>query len=130
MKYRFILSLFILALTSALVGGATLAFFTSEDTPEPHFFTTGTVEITGLEVEVVTYQLDGGGEDLIAPACIPGFPPDCPIPPPSCDDQKKTITWCVENTGTKRAYIRVRPPESGVKDETAVGEGVKFIEKP
>jgi|LSQX01.2.fsa_nt_gb predicted ribosomally synthesized peptide with SipW-like signal peptide len=130
MKYRFILSLFILALASALVGGATLAFFTSEDTPEPHFFTTGTVEITGLDVVVENIQaqmLDGGGEDLITIDCIPGYPPGCPVPPPECNDREKTITWCVENTGTKKAYIRVKPPVGAAgEDGSAIGAGQYF----
>ena len=113
-----------------MVGGATLAFFSNEDTPNPVFFTAGTVDIAGGEVQISQqnhpYLVQ---EDLFTPDCFPD-PPCPPGHPPHCPDKKQIVTWCVENIGNKRAYIRVKPPAGYLDDETAVGAGEKFSKQP
>jgi len=131
MKRKFAFSIFILALAAALVGGATIAFFTDENTPNPVFFTAGTVEIAGGEVQILepnqTNLVQGGDFSI---DCFPGNPCPPPFPPPQCPEDKKIVYWCVENTGTKRAYIRVKPPDGDFIEETAVGAGEKFSAQP
>lgn len=78
MKLRIYLTLLVLALASALVGGSTWALFTDQAETGAVLFTTGTVEISGGDI--ITNTEEGHG----------------------------LITWCVTNTGSKAAYIRVR----------------------
>lgn len=100
MKIRIAFSLIILALASTLVGGATLALFTDLATTEAVVFTTGTVEITG------------GGVNI----------------QPAGESGDKTVVWCVTNSGSKAAYIRVkaRGGTTTVQGESAGGEGTPY----
>lgn len=105
MKKKIVFSLMILALASTLVGGGTLALFTDEAAADPVTFTTGTVEITGQNLSITSVATDQ---------------PENP--------SQKTLTWCVENTGSKAAYIRVRARGGNdvIQEESAAGAGEKY----
>lgn len=108
MKKKIVFSLMILALASTLVGGATLALFTDHVTADPAIFTTGTVEITGQDISITAIE-----SEMYSPSPNPSI---------------KTLTWCVENTGSKAAYIRVRAHGDGeqIEPQTAAVYGVSY----
>jgi predicted ribosomally synthesized peptide with SipW-like signal peptide len=116
MKQRIAFSLMVLALASTLVGGATLALFTDQVEADPVAFTTGTVEITGGDISGDVSVISVGTSGDMGIMCWPS---------PSDDPAQKTVTWCVENTGSKAAYIRVRARggNEDVQGESAAGEG-------
>jgi len=53
MKTRIYVSMLVIALAAALVGGATMALFTDQDTNEGNVFTAGTVDIEAGETSVI-----------------------------------------------------------------------------
>jgi predicted ribosomally synthesized peptide with SipW-like signal peptide len=61
MKTRIFASMLVIALAAALVGGATMALFTDEDSNEGNVFTAGTVDIEAGETSVII------GADNMAP---------------------------------------------------------------
>jgi predicted ribosomally synthesized peptide with SipW-like signal peptide len=87
MKTRILMSVLAIGLSIALIGGATMAWFTDEaDVPEATF-TAGTVEID------VGGPFDGEMEDFVAENVNPGDSYD--------------VTWNITNNGTKNAQIRI-----------------------
>ena len=111
MKWRFTASLLTLALVTALViGGITTAWFSSKDSPPAATaFITGIVdiEITGeaVDSEALRWEIEEGD--------------DC-----------REFTWTITNTGNKGAYLRARLLETVQGQETAWGEGTRFVEEP
>lgn len=94
MKRNLILSMAVLLLALSLIGGATTAWFNAGAELEPNVFTTGTVKIAIDEGEP-SCTADGSFDIM----CWP------PPPKPRCE----TVEWTIENIGSKRAYLRVRP---------------------
>ncbi len=81
MKSRMMVSLLVIALAAAVIGGATMAWFTDSDPVEPVTFTAGTVDIK------VTDQ-EGGYEN---------------VNPGDCHDVTATIT----NVGSKNVVLKL-----------------------
>jgi len=84
MKKRWVLSILIVVLAVAAVGGATMAWFTDQSDPIENVFTAGTVEIEAEE-EII-------GEGVTMDNWNPG----------DCVEKEFTIT----NKGTKRIVLR------------------------
>lgn len=61
MKTKMFASMLVIALAAALVGGATMALFTDQDTNEGNVFTAGTVDIEAGETSIIV------GADNMAP---------------------------------------------------------------
>lgn len=79
-----VLSLMIIAIMSALVSGATLAWFSAEIPLPGTTFTAGTVDII-----VSDEYVDGSNDSWISGECV-------------------TVDWTISNTGSKAAYLRAR----------------------
>ncbi len=93
-------SILVLLLATASLGGATMAWFTTEDGGRASVFTAGTVN---LSQPIIVSE----------PNWQPG---EC-----------ETITWKVENTGTKSGYIRIKLNETFTSSsDTAWGMGTDF----
>ena len=111
MKLRIIASLAVLSLAVSLViAGITTAWFTSKDSPPAATaFLMGilNIEITGEEVDSDEFRWEISSEG------------DC-----------REFTWTIANTGTKGAYLRARLVETVRGEETAWGEGTRFVEEP
>jgi len=74
MKSRMLISMLVIALAAAVIGGATMAWFTDEAVPEPVKFTAGTLEIT-VSGDGVDFDEDGAiilNFDEIAKNMAPG----------------------------------------------------------
>lgn len=102
MWFNITTSILILLLSMASLGGATVAWFLSEQSPTVNSFTAGTVVISTPIIE--------GSQEWQPGLC-------------------ETVTWNIENTGTKSSYIRVRIIEEydqTVTSETAWAVGTRF----
>ncbi len=87
MKTRMIMSVFIIILAAAMVGGATIAWFTDESPFSEAVFTAGTLEI----------DADGPGKEA-EEVVISDWNPGDTTP----------IEYTIENSGTKGALLRVK----------------------
>jgi predicted ribosomally synthesized peptide with SipW-like signal peptide len=85
MSKKIIMSVLVILLAAAAVGGATMAWFTDEAVIEPNVFTAGTLEIKAGEVWE-------GGEG------IENWNPG------DCEDKEVTV----EITGSKTTYLRMQ----------------------
>ena len=111
MKSRMLISLLVIALAAAAIGGATMAWFTAEANLEQDgeqvTFTAGTVVVNVDEVPEITTMEDRSIDNV--------NPGDC-----------ATICWNILNEGTKRAELRVKV-DSGWGDEVDEAEQVVFF---
>lgn len=111
MKSRMLISLLVIALAAAAIGGATMAWFTAEANLEQDgeqvTFTAGTVVVNVDEVPEITTMEDRSIDNV--------NPGDC-----------ATICWNILNEGTKRAELRVKV-DSGWGDEVDEEEQVVFF---
>lgn len=87
MKTRILMSVLAIGLSIALIGGATMAWFTDEAEVPEATFTAGTVEID------VDGSFDGEMNDFVAGNVNPGDSYD--------------VKWDIKNNGTKKAQIRI-----------------------
>jgi predicted ribosomally synthesized peptide with SipW-like signal peptide len=87
MKTRILMSVLAIGLSIALIGGATMAWFTDEAEVPEATFTAGTVEID------VDGPFDGNMEGFVAENVNPG--------------DEYEVKWVIRNAGTKDAEIRV-----------------------
>jgi hypothetical protein len=101
-----LISLLVIALAAAAIGGATMAWFTAEANLEQDgeqvTFTAGTVVVNVDEVPEITTMEDRSIDNV--------NPGDC-----------ATICWNIRNVGTKRAELRVKV-DSGWVDEVEEAE--------
>lgn len=106
MKSRMLISLLVIALAAAAIGGATMAWFTAEANLEQDgeqvTFTAGTVVVNVDEAPEITTMEDRSIDNV--------NPGDC-----------ATICWNIRNVGTKRAELRVKV-DSGWVDEVEEAE--------
>ena len=102
MKSRMLISMLVIALAAAAIGGATMAWFTDEAEVPDVTFTAGKVD-----VEVDNNPAIATLEDRSIENVTPG---DC-----------ATICWNIRNVGTKRAELRVKV-DSGWVDEVEEAE--------
>ena len=90
MKRKIWFSFLLIALSAAMIGGATMAWFTAEANAPAATFKTGTVKVRADE-----------GEEFIATPAEKYFdnvnPGDC-----------ATVTWNIVNTGTKAVELKVK----------------------
>ena len=89
-KSRIMMSMFVIALAAALIGGATMSFFWFKVEVEENVFTAGTVEISAVEL-----RIEGGDAGNVNPG-------DC---------LDKVIQIC--NEGTKDAKVRIAAAVKG-----------------
>ncbi len=107
MLKRMVLSLALVFAVAAvlLAAGTTYAWLSSRVSLPATSYLTGTVNMevygTGVEPAGDTWKMD------------------------ECRD----FTWIIENSGSKKAYLRARPVETIQRDETAWGEGTRFVEQ-
>jgi len=92
MKKRLAISMFVILFVAAAMGGATMAWFTAEESTE-NVFTAGSLKFN-LSEEMTS---DSEVDDLVAPNVNPG---DC---------YKKTLT--ITNEGTKTILLRMNLTE-------------------
>jgi predicted ribosomally synthesized peptide with SipW-like signal peptide len=97
MKTKILMSVLAIGLAIALIGGATMAWFTDRVEMEPAVFTAGTVEIA------VNGPYDGELDVFEAENVNPG--------------DNYTVKWVIENAGTKQAEIRVNLEKEWYIDE-------------
>ena len=89
MKTRILMSVLAIGLSIALIGGATMAWFTDEaDVPEATF-TAGTVDIEVTEGETFISGLNSANFDNVNPG------------------DEYEVNWTIKNMGTKDAEIRI-----------------------
>lgn len=92
MKTKILLSLLVIGLAVALIGGATMAWFTDETPVQPAEFTAGTVVVNADEAPTIDTP-EGKYFDNVNPG-------DC-----------ATVTWTIVNSGTKAIELRVKLSE-------------------
>jgi predicted ribosomally synthesized peptide with SipW-like signal peptide len=97
MKTKILMSVLAIGLAIALIGGATMAWFTDRVEMEPAVFTAGTVEIA------VNGPYDGELDVFEAENVNPG--------------DNYSVKWVIENAGTKKAELRVSLEEVWFIDE-------------
>jgi len=100
MKTKILMSVLAIGLAIALIGGATMAWFTDRVEMEPAVFTAGTVEID------VDGPFDGESDELQAFEANNVNPGD-----------NYKVKWVIENAGTKQAEIRVNLEKEWYIDE-------------
>jgi predicted ribosomally synthesized peptide with SipW-like signal peptide len=111
MKSRMLISMLVIALAAAAIGGATMAWFTAEADVPDVTFTAGTVD-----VEVDNNPAIATLEDRSIENVNPG---DC-----------ATICWNIRNVGTKRAELRVKVDSGWVGEVEEAEQVVFFAPKP
>ncbi|NLV16138.1 MAG: hypothetical protein GXY50_02860 [Syntrophomonadaceae bacterium] len=109
MNRKLLLSLLAIGLIAALIGGATMAWFTDEEAVAPATFTAGTVVVDVDGPEIGTP--DGKFFDNVNPG-------DC-----------ANVEWNVVNKGTKDAYLRVKLAGSWT-DENLLNNNVFWAPDP
>lgn len=105
MKTKILLSVLAIGLSIALIGGATMAWFTDEDEVPAAEFTAGTVLV----------DADGPNENMEAKEFENVNPGDCIV-----------VTWDIINKGTKDAEFRVKLDEDWISD---INENGKLFKK-
>jgi len=106
-----LISMLVIALAAAAIGGATMAWFTDEAEVPDVTFTAGTVD-----VEVDNNPAIATLEDRSIENVNPG---DC-----------ATICWNIRNVGTKRAELRVKVDSGWVGEVEEAEQVVFFAPKP
>jgi hypothetical protein len=110
MKTKIVFSLMVITFAVASLVSATLAWFTASTGPIENTFTAGTVELVEDGVSI-----DGNFENWNPGDCI-------------------KVKWCVENSGSKSSYIRIKIDDwwkggsPGSIEKSAWGEGKKFFD--
>jgi predicted ribosomally synthesized peptide with SipW-like signal peptide len=111
MKSRMLISMLVIALAAAAIGGATMAWFTDEAEVPDVTFTAGTVIVNVDEDPVITTMEDRSIENV--------NPGDC-----------ATVCWNILNKGTKRAELRVKVDSGWVDPVQEEKQVVFFAPKP
>ena len=111
MKSRMLISMLVIALAAAAIGGATMAWFTAEADVPDVTFTAGTVIVNVDEDPVITTMEDRSIENV--------NPGDC-----------ATVCWNIRNEGTKRAELRVMVDSGWVGEVEEAEQVVFFAPKP
>jgi predicted ribosomally synthesized peptide with SipW-like signal peptide len=106
-----LISMLVIALAAAAIGGATMAWFTDEAEVPDVTFTAGTVIVNVDEDPVITTMEDRSIENV--------NPGDC-----------ATVCWNILNKGTKRAELRVKVDSGWVDPVQEEKQVVFFAPKP
>lgn len=112
MKRKIWFSFLLIALSAAMIGGATMAWFTAEANAPAATFKTGTVKVRADE-----------GEEFIATPAEKYFdnvnPGDC-----------ATVTWNIVNTGTKAVELRVLLEKAWLGNVDLPEDNVHYAPRP